>query len=1191
MAATKAVAQDSSPAPFLQWFDSSYQTMHDRSADLFMAGYGAVWTPPPGRADSSDFSVGYDVYDRFDLGSWDHKTLYGTEAGIKSLADVLHRQGAALHIDAVINHNGFSDQGTPGFVEAGGYPGFLLQNPDGGSDPFGVPGTDGDFNSSYDYGDLRGRLAGLIDIDHGKNFRFIRNPVPGYEDAVAGDHGGNLRPGTTPDGAGRLANVALESNRRFYPDRDLDPIYVFDPVTGESGIAIYPFNPDDPMAGDPVGENATGYLMRYLQWMVQDVGVDGFRIDAAKHVEGFTFDYLDRAVYRSNPRTLLDGSQQQVFSYSEVFDGSREVLMSYVRKNIDPNDLGRVGGNRDALDFAYHFGLKGGLTDNGFSNDWGKIVGQDMDFYDDGLYNGSAGVKFIGSHDEPGPALSNVAHAHMLMMPGNAVVYFNGKEFGDNRDFPKDGRGDALGGVYGTTITTLLDARNTHGRGDYRERYLDKELYAFERSNSALVLLNNRLDGGYDERRIDVDFAWGQTLVELTGNAAADSNIAELITVDNDFFEGPSKATVRFRRNDGADQGYLIYGLATPQSADGVVLTQESGSPVMVLSGSTPDANGYANGTTRLTDWHVITDDHFDMTLQTQAVTLAGQRLEGGVMVDRQIRDRDADGDNALFRIDSGLDLNGINPHSTLSGVDFDAPGSVTYGFEQFVDVSQNGYADLSGNGLYVQQIDASQLSEGTHYVTVRAFRHRDDGGPAVYSDFKKVIYVDRLAPESGVWGFKAFGESPGDNDVLIQSLDGTANSVHVLTNLGAALSESDILGRVQAGEGATERVDLDLFKTGLFGIGNGNNVFTVVTFEPTGNRNIQRFTGITPSNVRGAGLGDLNFDGAINGDDIGGTAYGFEAVLYSRDQVFNPAADFDADGRVGWSDLVALRDVADATGNTAAQSEYLSVLRRRGNVNQAFGTDSFDIDATYSHFGDSDWYADIDSSGNVDQADVDALVHVVFGTHYGDANLDGRVDLQDFASIGQHFGDQPTGWHQGNFTGDASTDLNDFALLGQNFGKGVAAASLSKLNSMVVAPGGLNLIVDVLSGEVWLEGNLTAITGYQIESLSGALIASQFDEAALVGLGAFAAGQSDQLIAEATLGQAVEIDGLVRLGELFNTASGRDLVLTYTDADFNVVGGAATVYVPEPSTLLGLGVMLLVVSIRAGDFTGRTGS
>ncbi|HEX9284374.1 MAG TPA: hypothetical protein VF879_01790, partial [Nitrospirales bacterium] len=59
---------DESPPPILQWFESSYHAVEERTPDLFMAGYGFVWLPPPYRADQGNFSVGYDVYDRFDLG-------------------------------------------------------------------------------------------------------------------------------------------------------------------------------------------------------------------------------------------------------------------------------------------------------------------------------------------------------------------------------------------------------------------------------------------------------------------------------------------------------------------------------------------------------------------------------------------------------------------------------------------------------------------------------------------------------------------------------------------------------------------------------------------------------------------------------------------------------------------------------------------------------------------------------------------------------------------------------------------------------------------------------------------------------------------------------------------------------------------------------------------------------------------
>ncbi len=386
------LADVSAPA-ILQYFEGSYATIERRLGDVFMAGYGALYTPPPGRADLGNFSVGYDVYDRFDLGSPGDPTLYGTRLGLETLVDMTHRMGANYYIDYIINHNGFSDLGTVcdghSFVEAGGYPGFLL------TAAFDI---DGDFHGAFEGGDIRGRLAGLIDIAHEKNYQFIRSPVPGFA---------NNLPAGTQEACGRIANVPDEANRALYPDRDLAPIFVFDPRTGEQNIAIYPFNLGQPLAGDPVEENAMGLLMRYAQWMVQVVGVDGFRIDAAKHIEPWVLDYFDRAVYRSSFRTLLDGSQPQVFSFSEVFDGSHDFLQQFVRKDIEPGDPGRVGGNRDVLDFPLFFAMRDNLTANGFTNDWRNIVNASQDVRDDGFANnGSQGVAFVGSHDEPGPYLT-----------------------------------------------------------------------------------------------------------------------------------------------------------------------------------------------------------------------------------------------------------------------------------------------------------------------------------------------------------------------------------------------------------------------------------------------------------------------------------------------------------------------------------------------------------------------------------------------------------------------------------------------------------------------------------------------------------------------------------------------------------------------------------------------------------------
>ena len=60
--------------------------------------------------------------------------------------------------------------------------------------------------------------------------------------------------------------------------------------------------------------------------------------------------------------------------------------------------------------------------------------------------------------------------------------------------------------------------------------------------------------------------------------------------------------------------------------------------------------------------------------------------------------------------------------------------------------------------------------------------------------------------------------------------------------------------------------------------------------------------------------------------------------------------------------------------------------------------------------------------------------------TFYGDANLDGTVDLQDFNKLAANFGASPRRWSQGDFDFNASVNLQDFNKLAANFG----AAGLS---------------------------------------------------------------------------------------------------------------------------------------------------
>ena len=188
---------------------------HDRVAlaDVFMAGYGFVWIPPPARADQGDFSVGYDVYDRFDLGQpGEPDALRHRRRAQDARDDAPPRRHRASTSISSSTTTASPNLGTPpGFVKAGGYPGLAHHAAERRRRRLPLR--------------LRRRrrarrLAGLIDIAHEKNHRFIRNPVARHRATTCPPAPSGIRP---------ARQRARPRNRRFYPDIGHQTIRVFDP--------------------------------------------------------------------------------------------------------------------------------------------------------------------------------------------------------------------------------------------------------------------------------------------------------------------------------------------------------------------------------------------------------------------------------------------------------------------------------------------------------------------------------------------------------------------------------------------------------------------------------------------------------------------------------------------------------------------------------------------------------------------------------------------------------------------------------------------------------------------------------------------------------------------------------------------------------------------------------------------------
>lgn len=891
LAGSHAWAGDERPV-ILQWFEAPWSDIERRAPDFFLAGYGAVWLPPPSLASQS--SAGFDPLDRFNLGTPFTPTAYGTEQRFSAMTAELHAANGLVYIDTIMNHNGGRNV-SAGWQEAGGWPGFWM-NPE-------VPLRDklptddwGDFHNGISSGyyqsenpnapryDLfRGDLVSLVDIAQESNHQFIRQPV------TEGD------PLNIP--AGTVHNRPDPNNARFYPDRDLAGTTFWNPGTprnpGAEQWTLYPFNEDEPLEGDPVTDNTTGMLMRWTQWMADVHKVDGFRLDAAKHIPSWFWDrFWDTSVHLR--RTTPDGRKVTPFSFVESVEGNAFTYNDYVRKD----DFA----DRDALDLNGAGKLRDLINSGGFAS-WAALDDANnghIDAIDDGFQNGSLGVNHVLSHDNgsdgdggsmpPIPddrQMGLFTQAYVLMRPGPALLYHNAR--GIDRGggfFPREGLPIALGwnpvsAALDQRVTTLVRIHNEHARGFFFPlnqtdpvNQSKDDVLIFERAGSGLggsegnllVALNDRRDSGFDTRNVQTSFAPGTRLHELTGNADnplidPSGVVPELLVVD-----ASRRVTItvpRARSSAGEhNMSYVIYGPALPTGTLDLIGT----------AGELPaDPAGTRDSRQRLASIPIVNGDEMTIRLTTtQADPL----------------DPNTD-DDALFRIDQGFVDWNANGRVDISFLSEAAPG-----YERFSDVYEPLFGSVADEGRYEQRIDTTRLDEGLHYLSVKAFRHRDSGEAPLFREIREVFYVDRLPPEVSVVDVGRVLDGFQEEYRVIAN-DRTTNRVHVMWDLpdGAdPIDEADFTNQA-------DQFDRFEYRWTIGTGGHGWHTLTVVAFEESNNASVSTFDVFVD-------LCDADVDdsGTLDADDF----FAYLDLFAAGD----PAADLNNDASIDAEDFFLYLDL-----------------------------------------------------------------------------------------------------------------------------------------------------------------------------------------------------------------------------------------------------------------------------------------
>ena len=416
-------------------------------------GATAVWVGPvfknkPVQGAPGQESAGYHGYWITDFTRVDPH--FGTNADFKALVDAAHARGMKVYMDIIANHTAdviqYREQGS----EYRGRADYPYSRKGGLAGPTINAGFAGDEDSSA------------------ANFAKLTDPAYAYRPFVPAAEAGVKAPGWLNDPAlyhNRGNSTFTGENSRFGDFVGLDDLFTEHPRVREGMIQIY------------------------RQW-ITDFGIDGYRIDTARHVDpgfwqAFVPAMLETAKVRGIPNFAIFGEVAR----EEPGNG---YIAQFTRRDGYPA----------VLDFAFQASVRAALGQGK-----GTQVLADL-FEGDVLYEGGEAAAlamptFLGNHDmgriatlirhdRPGITAAELearvalAHVMLLTLRGAPVIYS-----GDEQGFVGDGNDqDAREDMFATQTASYRDNRLLATATPAGAAHFDPA-HAFYRLISQLAALRN----------------------------------------------------------------------------------------------------------------------------------------------------------------------------------------------------------------------------------------------------------------------------------------------------------------------------------------------------------------------------------------------------------------------------------------------------------------------------------------------------------------------------------------------------------------------------------------------------------------------------------------------------------------------------------------------------------------------------
>jgi len=467
---------------FFHWYYNEEQKLWTKVAKeashLKSLGVTSVWLPPAYKSHNAAYDVGYAVYDLFDLGEFDQKgslpTKYGSKDEYVQAIEALHKEGIAALADVVFNHKAGGDELEKIAVRR--------VNPDNRNE----------FTS--DVFEIEAWTKFTFPGRQGKYSEFIWT-----QECFSG-----------VDWAEDLQETAIYSIQNTYGE-GFEEV----PSTEFGNYDYLMFNDIDYRNRAVIEE-----LKYWGEWVVETTGIDGFRLDAVKHINpDFIIEWIDHLNHKYSREFFIVAEDWNVediegqLAYIETTGGRTQIFDSLLHHNFFL--ASKAGGEFDMSAI-----FEGTLVQ----------------------VKPELAVTFVDNHDsQPLQALESyvefwfrpLAYALILLREQGIPCLFFPDLYGGIYDDKNEAGEDVHVELVGIPeVETMSKIRTALAYGEQRDYFDHSDCIGWTRSgdeeheNSGLAVLLSTGDDGFKQMELGAHFA-GNTFVDALGNREEEITIDE----------------------------------------------------------------------------------------------------------------------------------------------------------------------------------------------------------------------------------------------------------------------------------------------------------------------------------------------------------------------------------------------------------------------------------------------------------------------------------------------------------------------------------------------------------------------------------------------------------------------------------------------------------------------------------------